>query len=78
MTIDCVVHSSMIMERCEWFNELTPGNLALGHGGPDHFVAHKPGAHCDPAPPVFGDSGSNETRSAPETTRLLAQNWASA
>jgi AraC-like DNA-binding protein len=26
--------------------ELTPGDLALVRGGPDHFVAHEPGAHC--------------------------------
>jgi AraC-like DNA-binding protein len=139
MTIDYVVHSSMIMERCEWFNdldahsfaqdthwvdilqehlirarasggvfarsaavppwglrfpgtiqlavhavvqghawlwteanddplELTPGDLALVRGGPDHFVAHKPGAHCVP-PAEFrslhaGDAGLLDHRSA--------------
>jgi AraC-like DNA-binding protein len=26
--------------------ELVPGDLALVRGGPDHFVAHEPGAHC--------------------------------
>ena len=26
--------------------ELEPGDLALVHGGPDHFVAHEPGAPC--------------------------------
>jgi len=26
--------------------ELTPGDLALVRGGPDHFVACQPGAHC--------------------------------
>jgi AraC-like DNA-binding protein len=28
--------------------ELTPGDLALVRGGPDHFVAHEAGAHCVP------------------------------
>ena len=26
--------------------ELTPGDLALVRGGPDHFIAHEPGAPC--------------------------------
>jgi AraC-like DNA-binding protein len=48
--------------------ELTPGDLALVRGGPDHFVAHEPGAHCVP-PAEFrslhaGDAASPGHRSA--------------
>jgi AraC-like DNA-binding protein len=53
--------------------ELTPGDLALVRGGPDHFVAHEPGAHCV-SPAEFrslhprdvhpGDAGSPDHRSA--------------
>jgi AraC-like DNA-binding protein len=28
--------------------ELAPGDLALARGGPDHFIAHEPRAHCVP------------------------------
>jgi AraC-like DNA-binding protein len=48
--------------------ELTPGDLALVRGGPDHFVAHEPGAHCV-SPAEFrslhaDDAGSPGDRSA--------------
>lgn len=48
--------------------ELAPGDLALVRGGPDHFVAHEPGAHCV-SPAEFrsrhaGDAGSPDQRSA--------------
>ena len=53
--------------------ELAPGDLALVRGGPDHFVAHEPGAHCV-SPAEFrslhaddvhaGDAGSPDHRSA--------------
>ena len=53
--------------------ELAPGDLALVRGGPDHYVAHEPGAHCV-SPAEFrslhagdvhpGDAGSPDHRSA--------------
>jgi AraC-like DNA-binding protein len=48
--------------------ELTPGDLALVRGGPDHFVAHEPGARCV-SPDEFralhaGDAASSGHRGA--------------
>ena len=48
--------------------ELTPGDLALVRGGPDHFVAFEPGAHCV-SPEEFrslhaGDEGRLDARGA--------------
>ena len=48
--------------------ELAPGDLALVRGGPDHFVAHEPGARCV-SPAEFrslyaGDARSPDHRSA--------------
>ena len=33
--------------------ELAPGDVALVRGGPDHFIAHKPGAACLPPEQFF-------------------------
>src|ERR1700684_2210165 len=53
-TIQLAVHAVVQGRAWLWTErnddplELTPGDLALVRGGPDHFVAHEPGAHCVP------------------------------
>jgi AraC-like DNA-binding protein len=78
-TIQLAVHAVVQGHAWLWTEgdddplELTPGDLALVRGGPDHFVAHEPGAHCV-SPAEFrslhprdvhpGDAGSPDHRSA--------------
>jgi AraC-like DNA-binding protein len=78
-TIQLAVHAVVQGRAWLWTEgnddplELTPGDLALVRGGPDHFVAHEPGAHCV-SPAEFrslhhrdvhpGDAGSSDHRSA--------------
>src|SRR5215469_5554660 len=51
-TIQLAVHAMVQGRAWLWADgngdllELAPGDLALVRGGPDHFVAHQPGAHC--------------------------------
>ena len=51
-TIQLAVHAVVRGRAWLWTDyggdplELAPGDLALVRGGPDHFVAHEPGAHC--------------------------------
>jgi AraC-like DNA-binding protein len=51
-TIQLAVHAVVQGHAWLWTEgnddplELTPGDLALVRGGPDHFVAHEAGAHC--------------------------------
>jgi AraC-like DNA-binding protein len=51
-TIQLAVHAVVQGHAWLWTDghddplELTPGDLALVRGGPDHFVAHEPGADC--------------------------------
>ena len=51
-TIQLAVHAVVRGHAWLWtdgdddFLELAPGDLALVRGGPDHFVAHEPGAPC--------------------------------
>ena len=53
-TIQLAVHAVVQGHAWLWTEEdedpleLTPGDLALVRGGPDHFVAHEPGARCVP------------------------------
>lgn len=73
-TIQLAVHAVVQGHAWLWTEgngdplELAPGDLALVRGGPDHFVAHEPGAHCV-SPAEFrsrhaGDAGSPDQRSA--------------
>jgi len=73
-TIQLAVHAVVQGHAWLWTEEnddpleLTPGDLALVRGGPDHFVAHQPGAHCV-SPAEFrsrhaGDAGLPDQRSA--------------
>jgi AraC-like DNA-binding protein len=72
-TIQLAVHAVVQGRAWLWTEgdddplELAPGDLALVRGGPDHCVAHEPGAHCVP-PAEFrslhaGDAASPEHRS---------------
>ena len=51
-TIQLAVHAMIQGQAWLWSDgggdplELRPGDLALVRGGPDHFVAHEPGARC--------------------------------
>ncbi|EGT3595204.1 MULTISPECIES: AraC family transcriptional regulator [Pseudomonadota] len=51
-TIQLAVHAVIQGHAWLWLDgggepvELRPGDLALVRGGPDHFIAHEPGAHC--------------------------------
>jgi len=51
-TIQLAVHAMIKGHAWLWTQgsdtplELKPGDLALVRGGPDHFIAHDPGAHC--------------------------------
>ena len=51
-TIQLAVHAVIQGHAWLWVEggdnplELRPGDLALVRGGPDHFVAHEPGARC--------------------------------
>ena len=51
-TIQLAVHAVVRGRAWLWTDhggdplELAPGDLALVRGGPDHFVAHEPGARC--------------------------------
>jgi AraC-like DNA-binding protein len=51
-TIQLAVHAMIQGHSWLWVDgapsplELKPGDLALVRGGPDHFIAHKPGARC--------------------------------
>jgi AraC-like DNA-binding protein len=51
-TIQLAVHAMIQGHAWLWAEgddnrlELKPGDLALVRGGPDHFIAHEPGAHC--------------------------------
>lgn len=51
-TIQLAVHAMIQGHSWLWMDgehsplELKPGDLALVRGGPDHFIAHKPGARC--------------------------------
>lgn len=51
-TIQLAVHAVVRGHAWLWTEgnddllELAPGDLALVRGGPDHFVAHEPGAQC--------------------------------
>ena len=73
-TIQLAVHAVVQGHAWLWADgdgdplELTPGDLALVRGGPDHFVAHEPGAPCV-SPAEFrsvhaDDAGSPGHRSA--------------
>lgn len=73
-TIQLAVHSVVQGHAWLWTDgndeplELTPGDLALVRGGPDHYVAHEPGARCV-SPAEFrarhaDDSPSLDRRSA--------------
>ena len=73
-TIQLAVHAVVRGHAWLWTEgnddllELAPGDLALVRGGPDHFVAHEPGAQCV-APAEFrslhaGDARSPDHRSA--------------
>jgi AraC-like DNA-binding protein len=73
-TIQLAVHAVIQGRAWLWTDgndgplELAPGDLALVRGGPDHFLAHEPGAHCV-SPAEFrsrhaGDAGSPDQRSA--------------
>ncbi|MET2522923.1 AraC family transcriptional regulator [Ralstonia sp. SM1884_UCD616_TZ26] len=50
--IQLAVHAVIQGQAWLWIDgeadalELRPGDLALVRGGPDHFIAHEPGAHC--------------------------------
>jgi AraC-like DNA-binding protein len=39
-------HACLWREGDDNFLELKPGDLVLVRGGPDHFIAHEPGARC--------------------------------
>lgn len=51
-TIQLAVHAMIQGQAWLWLDggddpvELRPGDLALVRGGPDHFIAHEPGARC--------------------------------
>ncbi len=51
-TIQLAVHAVIQGSAWLWIDgeddalELRPGDLALVRGGPDHFIAHEPGAEC--------------------------------
>jgi AraC-like DNA-binding protein len=51
-TIQLAVHAVIRGRAWLWTNhggdplELIPGDLALVRGGPDHYIAHEPGARC--------------------------------
>ncbi len=51
-TIQLAVHAMIQGQGWLWTDggddplELRPGDLALVRGGPDHFIAHEPGARC--------------------------------
>lgn len=51
-TIQLAVHAMIQGQAWLWLDgerdaiELRPGDLALVRGGPDHFIAHEPRAHC--------------------------------
>ena len=51
-TIQLAVHAMIQGHSWLWVDgehsplELKPGDLALVRGGPDHFIAHEPGARC--------------------------------
>ena len=51
-TIQLAVHAMIQGHAWLWIDgddtplELKPGDLALVRGGPDHFIAHEPGARC--------------------------------
>lgn len=50
-TIQLAVHAVIQGHAWLWLDggdpiELRPGDLALVRGGPEHFIAHEPGAHC--------------------------------
>lgn len=51
-TIQLAVHAVIQGQAWLWIDggddpiELRPGDLALVRGGPDHFIAHEPGARC--------------------------------
>ena len=51
-TIQLAVHAMIQGHSWLWVDdeysplELKPGDLALVRGGPDHFIAHQPGARC--------------------------------
>lgn len=51
-TIQFAVHAMIQGHSWLWVDgehnplELKPGDLALVRGGPDHFIAHEPGARC--------------------------------
>jgi AraC-like DNA-binding protein len=73
-TIQLAVHAVIQGRAWLWTDgndgplELAPGDLALVRGGPDHFLAHEPGAHCV-SPAEFrsrhaGDAGLPDQRSA--------------
>jgi AraC-like DNA-binding protein len=53
-TIPLTVHAVIQRRLWLWLDdprsalELAPGDVALVRGGPDHFIAHKPGAACPP------------------------------
>src|ERR1700722_10423289 len=51
-TIQLAVHAVVEGRAWLWLEdpdsplELAPGDVALVRGGPDHHIAHEPGAHC--------------------------------
>ncbi|ACT06564.1 transcriptional regulator, AraC family [Dickeya chrysanthemi Ech1591] len=73
-TIQLAVHAMIQGRAWLWLDggddpiELRPGDLALVRGGPDHFVAHEPGACCV-VPEVFrtehaADGAEHDPRAA--------------
>ncbi|HWG23316.1 AraC family transcriptional regulator [Actinospica sp.] len=70
-TIQLAVHAVVQGHAWLWTEgsddalELTAGDLAIVRGGPDHFIAHEPGARCA-SPEEFRFSVNGDDRGRPD------------
>ena len=76
-TIQLAVHAVVRGRAWLWTQrgeapiELAPGDLALVRGGPDHFVAHEPGAGCVLPGEFRSRPDDDAVRSAPGSAEFL-------
>jgi AraC-like DNA-binding protein len=75
-TIQLAIHAVVKGSAWLWLDdadaavELRPGAVALVRGGPDHHIAHEPGAVCDDHD-SFGEHHANDDPDDPRTSVFL-------
>jgi AraC-like DNA-binding protein len=80
-TIRLTVHAMIQGQAWLWVDgkddpiELRPGDIALVRGGPDHFIAHEPGAHCVSPEDFRIQHSSDEAERDPRAAEFLCGDY---